>query len=103
MKVEPSYKYKLFSFYGNAGAPQALLQSCVTFGLFSFVIEGLNKQQTALAQPQAQFRPLSTRNEGSSHNALSPLSLPLAKELNEAFSIFYKSLRKPNKGSASST
>lgn len=82
------------------GAPQALLQSCVTFGLFSFVIEGLNKQQTALAQPQAQF---STRNEGRSHNALPPMSLPLAKELNEAFSLFYKSLRKPNKGSASST
>ncbi|KAI6690614.1 hypothetical protein NL676_027442 [Syzygium grande] len=35
------------------GAPQALLQSCLTFGAFSFIIEGLNKQQPALAYPIA--------------------------------------------------
>ncbi|KAI8557524.1 hypothetical protein RHMOL_Rhmol04G0017300 [Rhododendron molle] len=33
------------------GAPQALLQSCLTFGAFSFFIEGFNRRQTALALP----------------------------------------------------
>ncbi|XP_010917699.2 LOW QUALITY PROTEIN: chloroplastic import inner membrane translocase subunit TIM22-2 [Elaeis guineensis] len=36
------------------GAPQALLQSCLTFGAFSCIIEGLNKQQPALAFPFLQ-------------------------------------------------
>eukprot|EP01018_Ginkgo_biloba_P006288 Gb_12490 [translate_table: standard] len=33
------------------GSPQALLQSCFTFGAFSSIIEGLNKQQAAIALP----------------------------------------------------
>ncbi|KAL9236238.1 hypothetical protein vseg_010935 [Gypsophila vaccaria] len=32
------------------GAPQALLQSCVTFGAFNFILDGLNRKQSALAQ-----------------------------------------------------
>nr|ACG40772.1 hypothetical protein [Zea mays] len=31
------------------GAPQTLIQSCLTFGTFSYIIETLNKQQPALA------------------------------------------------------
>lgn len=31
------------------GAPQTLIQSCLTFGTFSYIIEKLNKQQPALA------------------------------------------------------
>lgn len=31
------------------GAPQALLQSCATFAAFSCIMEGLNKQQAAMA------------------------------------------------------
>nr|KJB11961.1 hypothetical protein B456_002G095600 [Gossypium raimondii] len=43
------------------GAPQALIQSCLTFGAFSFIVEGLNKQQPALAH---SFSSLSKPNEG---------------------------------------
>ncbi|KAI9115600.1 hypothetical protein K1719_013269 [Acacia pycnantha] len=57
------------------GAPQALLQSCLTFGAFSFVVERLNKQQSALAHPisgktisetthQEHFSHISSINQG---------------------------------------
>ncbi|CAD6269998.1 unnamed protein product [Miscanthus lutarioriparius] len=36
------------------GAPQTLIQSCLTFGTFSYIIEKLNKQQPALAPPSRQ-------------------------------------------------
>lgn len=81
-----------------SGAPQALLQSCVTFGAFSFIIEGLNKQQPALAQS------LSTRNRSEQLNShlrpsfALPLQLPLPAELKGAFSSFRESLKKQNKG-----
>ncbi|XWS51795.1 hypothetical protein CRYUN_Cryun11dG0013500 [Craigia yunnanensis] len=74
------------------GAPQALLQSCLTFGAFSFIMEGLNKQQPALAHS------FSVRNKSGSHPLALPLSLPLPDELKGAFSSFCKSLVKPNKG-----
>ncbi|XP_051125225.1 chloroplastic import inner membrane translocase subunit TIM22-2-like [Andrographis paniculata] len=70
------------------GAPQALLQSCLTFGAFSFIIEGLNKQQPALAAP------LSTRVNRHHHGVLPPLALPLPSELKGSFSSFCKSIRK---------
>ncbi|KAL8462352.1 hypothetical protein ACS0TY_033408 [Phlomoides rotata] len=72
------------------GAPQALLQSCVTFGAFSFIIEGLNKQQAALAQP------FSTRVNQHHSGLLPPLAmaLPLPSELKESFSSFCQSIRK---------
>ncbi|PIA38385.1 hypothetical protein AQUCO_02800228v1 [Aquilegia coerulea] len=75
------------------GAPQALLQGCVTFGAFSFIMEGLNKQQTALALPSSMSkdsRPL---------NVLAPFSLPLPQELREGFSSFCQSLSKHKKSS----
>nr|GMD51308.1 mitochondrial import inner membrane translocase subunit TIM22-2-like [Ipomoea batatas]GMD53164.1 mitochondrial import inner membrane translocase subunit TIM22-2-like [Ipomoea batatas]GMD56103.1 mitochondrial import inner membrane translocase subunit TIM22-2-like [Ipomoea batatas]GMD57965.1 mitochondrial import inner membrane translocase subunit TIM22-2-like [Ipomoea batatas] len=73
------------------GAPQALLQSCLTFGAFSFIIEGLNKQQPALALPA----PLGLRS--SQHPALLPLSFPLPNELKESFSSFCQSLKRHGK------
>uniref|UniRef100_A0A2P2JB80 Mitochondrial import inner membrane translocase subunit TIM22-2-like n=1 Tax=Rhizophora mucronata TaxID=61149 RepID=A0A2P2JB80_RHIMU len=77
------------------GAPQALLQSCLTFGAFSFIIEGLNKQQPALAHS------LSVGYKQDHHYlpplAL-PLSLPLPHELKGAFSFFRKSLEKSKSG-----
>ncbi|XWS09721.1 hypothetical protein CRYUN_Cryun39dG0013500 [Craigia yunnanensis] len=78
------------------GAPQALLQSCLTFGAFSFIIEGLNKQQPALAH-SFSVRNKSGHYKGPRPLAL-PLSLPLPDELKGAFSSFCKSLVKPNKG-----
>ncbi|XP_047980093.1 chloroplastic import inner membrane translocase subunit TIM22-2-like [Salvia hispanica] len=70
------------------GAPQALLQSCLTFGAFSFIIEGLNKQQAALAQP------FSTRVNRQHDGILPPLALPLPNELKESFASFCRSIRK---------
>ncbi|KAL6570547.1 hypothetical protein OROGR_000097 [Orobanche gracilis] len=72
------------------GAPQALLQSCLTFGAFSFIIEGLNKQHPALAQPFSM-------GVNRQHNGVLPplaLPLPLPNELKESFASFYRSIRK---------
>ncbi|KAF3453357.1 hypothetical protein FNV43_RR03797 [Rhamnella rubrinervis] len=77
------------------GAPQALLQSCLTFGAFSFIIEGLNKQQPALAHTS------STRKRSEHFNLHPPLApllqLSLPVELKGSFSSFCKSLKKKNK------
>ncbi|XP_056859241.1 chloroplastic import inner membrane translocase subunit TIM22-2 [Raphanus sativus] len=78
------------------GAPQALLQSCLTFGAFSFILEGLNKRQTALAHS------VSLRHQTGDirdHQRPLPLSLalPIHEEIRGAFSSFCKSLAKPKK------
>ncbi|KAL6999170.1 hypothetical protein U1Q18_000330 [Sarracenia purpurea var. burkii] len=70
------------------GAPQALLQSCLTFGAFSFIIEGLNKQQPAMALP------LSARIKMRHFSVLPPLALPLPDEFKESFSFFCESIKK---------
>ncbi|XP_044473817.1 chloroplastic import inner membrane translocase subunit TIM22-2-like [Mangifera indica] len=75
------------------GAPQSLLQSCLTFGAFSFIVEGLNKQQLAMAH-SLSARNTSGQFKRPSSMALS-LSLPLPEELKGAFSSFCKTLRKP--------
>ncbi|XP_043691659.1 chloroplastic import inner membrane translocase subunit TIM22-2-like [Telopea speciosissima] len=79
------------------GAPQALLQSCLTFGAFSFIIEGLNKQQPALAHP------LSLSKSSYTHNVLPPFTLPLPNDLRKGFFSFWQSLKQPKKGSYPST
>ncbi|KAJ7960864.1 Mitochondrial import inner membrane translocase subunit TIM22 [Quillaja saponaria] len=76
------------------GAPQALLQSCVTFGAFSFIIEGLNKQQPALAHP---FSRKLKDHHGAHHPLALPLQLPLPDELKRVFSFFCESIRKRSK------
>ncbi|WVZ02931.1 hypothetical protein V8G54_023737, partial [Vigna mungo] len=58
-------------------APQALFQSCLTFGAFSFIIEGLNKQQTALAVP------MSSKKRSVQYNTRPPLALSLQLPLPE--------------------
>ncbi|CAA0814006.1 Mitochondrial import inner membrane translocase subunit TIM22-2 [Striga hermonthica] len=70
------------------GTPQNLLQSCLAYGAFSFILEGLNKQQPALASPFA----MSVKKQH--YGVLPPLSLPLPNELNESFSSFCRSFRK---------
>ncbi|KAL8142186.1 hypothetical protein V2J09_015218 [Rumex salicifolius] len=73
------------------GPPQTLLQSCLTFGAFSFILEGLNKkQQTALALSY----PLHELSKGR-HDAISSLAFPLPSELKGSFSSFCLSMRKP--------
>jgi len=58
-------------------------------------MEGLNKQQPALALPMSW-------KIGVQHNARTPLvlplQLPLPNELKEAFSFFSESLKKRSKG-----
>ncbi|KAB2614191.1 mitochondrial import inner membrane translocase subunit TIM22-2-like [Pyrus ussuriensis x Pyrus communis] len=77
------------------GAPQALLQSCLTFGAFSFVIEGLNKQQPALAQP------FSVRKKSEQvHPLVLPLQLSLPGELKAGFTFFCNSLKNRAKGTS---
>ncbi|CAI9773402.1 unnamed protein product [Fraxinus pennsylvanica] len=73
------------------GAPQALLQSCLTFGAFSFIIEGLNKQQPALALPASLG---SKGSKGRPFDVLTPLAIPLPRELKESFASFCQTLRK---------
>ncbi|CAN1290628.1 Chloroplastic import inner membrane translocase subunit TIM22-2 [Linum perenne] len=78
------------------GPPPAMLQSCVTLGAFSFIVEGLNRQQTALAHP---FSVGSREDKHKLPTSLAlPLSLPLPEEVNMAFSFFWDSLRKQKPG-----
>ncbi|XP_076959667.1 chloroplastic import inner membrane translocase subunit TIM22-2-like [Bidens hawaiensis] len=70
------------------GTPQALLQSCVTFGAFSFIIEGLNKKQPAMAHSFSS----GPRRGQQDYGILPPLSFPLPGELKESFSFFCKTI-----------
>lgn len=79
------------------GAPQSLLQSCLLFGTFSFVMDGLNKQQPALAHSFSN----AARFKGPPPPLALPLSLPIPEELKGAFSSFCKSLTKPRNGRVS--
>ncbi|KAL7599992.1 chloroplastic import inner membrane translocase subunit TIM22-2 [Lactuca sativa] len=74
------------------GAPQALLQSCITFGAFSFIIEGLNKQQPAMAQALSSWP-----RRGEEYGKLPPLAFPLPHELKESFSFFCKNIERSSK------
>ncbi|EHA8588530.1 Chloroplastic import inner membrane translocase subunit TIM22-2 [Cocos nucifera] len=77
------------------GAPQALLQSCLTFGAFSCIIEGLNKQQPALAFPFSG----DNGSIGGPQDVLPPFTLPLPRDIMEGFSCFCKSLPKSKRAS----
>lgn len=79
-------------YWRSAGAPSALLQSCLTFGAFSFIIEGMNKQQPAMAHQ------VSLRNTSAHGNPLSSLACPLPKELMAAFTSFSESLNSSGNG-----
>ncbi|KGN56059.1 chloroplastic import inner membrane translocase subunit TIM22-2 [Cucumis sativus] len=74
------------------GAPQALLQSCITFGAFSFILESLNKRQPALAHPI--FSRTRSEMERNRPPLVLPLQFALPVELKGAFSSFCKSLEK---------
>ncbi|KAL0843780.1 hypothetical protein Bca101_017026 [Brassica carinata] len=76
------------------GAPQAMLQSCLTFGAFSFILEGLNKRQTALAH-SVSLRHDQTRS--LKDDLPLSLALPIHEEIKGAFSSFCNSLTKPKK------
>lgn len=88
------FLYENRGFY-SAGAPQALLQSCITFGAFSFILEGLNKQQPALAHPVFSRKRIDM--ERNRPPLVLPLQFALPVELKGAFSAFCKSLEKSKK------
>jgi hypothetical protein len=96
MNIVTSTLAKLTSLHDHvfAGAPQAMLQSCLTFGAFSFILEGLNKRQTALAH-SVSFRQ-QTRSPQHDLPLLS-LAIPIHDEIKGAFSSFCNSLTKPKK------
>ncbi|CAI0437403.1 unnamed protein product [Linum tenue] len=79
------------------GAPQAMLQSCVTFGAFSFIVEGMNRKQTALAHPISNMSSTRLDNHRLPRSLMLPLSVPLPEDLSKAFSFFCDSLRKPKR------
>ncbi|XP_039118962.1 chloroplastic import inner membrane translocase subunit TIM22-2-like [Dioscorea cayenensis subsp. rotundata] len=72
------------------GAPQTLLQSCLTLGVFSCIMDGMNKQQTALAQTISMGK-ISVKD---SQGVLPPFTLPLPHDIKEGFAAFCKSLQK---------
>ncbi|KAI3973899.1 hypothetical protein MKX01_030475 [Papaver californicum] len=73
------------------GSPQALAQSCLTFGAFAYVMEYLNKPQPAMALsvPTSKIQRF---------DVLAPLTLALPNELKEGFSYFCQSLQKHQPG-----
>ncbi|CAL5190680.1 unnamed protein product [Lathyrus oleraceus] len=76
------------------GPPQALLQSCLTFGAFSFLMDGINKPRPALALPMSW----KTRVQYNARlPTVLPLQFPLPNEMKEAFSSFSESLKKRSK------
>ncbi|KAL9264210.1 Chloroplastic import inner membrane translocase subunit TIM22-2-like protein [Drosera capensis] len=68
-------------------------QSCLTFGAFSFIMEGLNKRHPALAPSS------SLQGSHSQVDALPSLAIHLPNELKAHFSSFYDSLKKFEKRS----
>uniref|UniRef100_A0A1J3G9L8 Mitochondrial import inner membrane translocase subunit TIM22-2 n=1 Tax=Noccaea caerulescens TaxID=107243 RepID=A0A1J3G9L8_NOCCA len=78
------------------GAPQAMLQSCLTFGAFSFILEGLNKRQAALAH-SVSLRHQTGDFQDLHHPLPLSLALPIHEEIKGAFSSFCKSLAQPKK------
>jgi hypothetical protein len=56
----------------DAGTPQALLQSCVSFGVFSYILENLNKPRPVMA---ATLNPKSRRSNKERHGLQSMQSL----------------------------
>ncbi|XP_072977282.1 chloroplastic import inner membrane translocase subunit TIM22-2-like [Typha angustifolia] len=70
------------------GAPQVLLQNCLTFGAFSCIMEGLNKQQPAMAYPYGT----TSGHIGRKRNVLPPFTLHLPSDAMDGFSSFFKSL-----------
>ncbi|KAM0912005.1 hypothetical protein ACQ4PT_013086 [Festuca glaucescens] len=72
------------------GAPQTLIQSCLAFGTFSYIIEKLNKQQPALALPSAT----GSKDLKAGQSVLPPFTLHIPHGAMEGFSLFQNLLSK---------
>ncbi|TVU30814.1 hypothetical protein EJB05_22458 [Eragrostis curvula] len=74
------------------GAPQAMFHSCVTFAAFSCIMDGLNKQQAAMALTLEGIPPTKKHQEDG---VLLPFTLPPLMEARDALSLFCQTLLKP--------
>ncbi|XP_051185361.1 mitochondrial import inner membrane translocase subunit TIM22-3 [Lolium perenne] len=72
------------------GAPQTLIQSCLAFGTFSYIIEKLNKQQPALALPSAT----GLNDLKAGQTVLPPFTLHIPHDAMHGFSSFQNFLSK---------
>ncbi|KAK7305184.1 hypothetical protein VNO77_43085 [Canavalia gladiata] len=78
------------------GAPKALVQSCLTFGALSFMIEVISKQQQKAAFGYPIYKKI-TLNNNMDPPWLFHLQFPLPNEMKGPFSSFHHSLKKRNK------
>ncbi|OEL22762.1 Mitochondrial import inner membrane translocase subunit TIM22-3 [Dichanthelium oligosanthes] len=74
------------------GAPQAMFHSCVTFAAFSCIMDGLNKQQAAMALTLDGKSSSAMRQEAG---VLPPFTLPPLLDASDALSSFCQNLVKP--------
>jgi hypothetical protein len=84
-----------YYFFLVPGAPQTLIQSCLTFGTFSYIIEKLNKQQPALALPQVTS---GAKDLKGGQSVLPPFTIPLPQDAMEEFSKFQNFLSSKFRG-----
>ncbi|XP_062205410.1 mitochondrial import inner membrane translocase subunit TIM22-3-like [Phragmites australis] len=73
------------------GAPQAMFHSCVTFAAFSSIMDGLNKQQAAMALTLERNSLTEKRQEGG---VLPPFTLPPLLDASDALGSFCQTLLK---------
>jgi mitochondrial import inner membrane translocase subunit TIM22 len=73
------------------GAPQAMFHSCVTFAAFSCIMDGLNKQQAAMALTLDRG-PLTDNHHDS--GILPPFTLPPLMDARDALASFCQTLLK---------
>ncbi|CAN6299644.1 unnamed protein product [Urochloa humidicola] len=74
------------------GAPQAMFHSCVTFAAFSCIMDGLNKQQAAMALTLDGKSPSAMSHEAG---VLPPFTLPPLLDASDALASFCQTLVKP--------
>ncbi|EEE50832.1 hypothetical protein OsJ_31243 [Oryza sativa Japonica Group] len=74
------------------GAPQAMFHSCVTFAAFSCIMDGLNKQQAAMAATLASKPSTIKHQEG---DVLPPFTLPPLLNASDALASCCQAFLKP--------
>uniref|UniRef100_A0ACD5XD05 Uncharacterized protein n=1 Tax=Avena sativa TaxID=4498 RepID=A0ACD5XD05_AVESA len=77
------------------GTPQALLQNCATFAAFSCIMEGLNKQQTAMAHTLGGNALAFAAHGDNKGGVLPPFTLPPILDASDALASCCKALVKP--------
>uniref|UniRef100_A0ACD5TNE6 Uncharacterized protein n=1 Tax=Avena sativa TaxID=4498 RepID=A0ACD5TNE6_AVESA len=75
------------------GAPQAMFHSCVTFAAFSCIMDGLNKQQAAMAATLGKNPSSAIKHEEG--GVLPPFTLPPLLDASDALASCSQDLLKP--------